>query len=441
MKYNLKFPVINNFILILEMSYNINENWQSQKIKRSEHNQEKVYSLGVNRNVFNARNAKVIKLVNGAEIVEFSSCSYLGLELDPRLAKSAMSVIGDLGVQFSVARTRLLPSVFLELESKLSRIFNGETVAFSTVGLVHLAVFPLLGAGELPSYPIAENGISWIMDRAAHASIQIQRGLLEQFGSVVRVDCGDCSDVEKACQNAVLNKRTPIVLSDSVGSMGGLLSVKPILNLVTEYNGYIYLDDAHGTSVFGQYGAGYVLSEFNNSFPSRLLLASSLSKAFGATGGCITLQSNDDAEVIRKFSTPYIFGGPISLPGVAACNASADIHLSGEVETLQQKLQQKLRYFDKCCNADNVLNRYGKMSIRGIVIGNEERAINIGHKLIELGFYATVAIYPTVARGSAIIRVAISVLHTEKQLLRFCQALEYCMNDEINSPQNLLATV
>ena len=67
--------------------------------------------------------------------------------------------------------------------------------------------------------------------------------------------------------------------------MGGNAPVVELINLSEEYNGYCYIDDAHGTSIIGKNGGGFVLNELDNNFNQRLLLVSSLSKAFGATGG------------------------------------------------------------------------------------------------------------------------------------------------------------
>jgi hypothetical protein len=51
------------------------------------------------------------------------------------------------------------------------------------------------------------------------------------------------------------------------------------------------------------------------------------------------------------------------------------------------------------------------MPIRGILIGNEDLAITMCKKLHDRGFATTVAMYPTVEEGHAILRCALSALH------------------------------
>jgi len=45
-------------------------------------------------------------LADGRKMVEFVSCSYLGLETHPALKKADIDAIERFGVQVSVARTR-----------------------------------------------------------------------------------------------------------------------------------------------------------------------------------------------------------------------------------------------------------------------------------------------------------------------------------------------
>ena len=50
--------------------------------------------------------------------------------------------------------------------------------AFTSVSNVHLGLLPLLGAGALPSYPVADAGVAFLVEKTAHAFIQVIRGVL-----------------------------------------------------------------------------------------------------------------------------------------------------------------------------------------------------------------------------------------------------------------------
>jgi 7-keto-8-aminopelargonate synthetase-like enzyme len=78
------------------------------------------------------------------------------------------------------------------------------------------------------------------MEKTAHATLQINRGLLQQFGEVVRIDFQDTARIEEAFRYAASQGLTPISVSDSVGSMGGVAPVAQIVRLAHQYDGYAY---------------------------------------------------------------------------------------------------------------------------------------------------------------------------------------------------------
>jgi len=406
-------------------------NWLQKRITDSKDVQEKIYESGINKLEVIERDQKVVMLKSSdTPKVEFMSCSYLGLECDDRLAKASKDAIDRFGVQFAAARTRINPELSYTCEDLLSQVFQAPTITFVTCGLVHLAVLPLLGSKELPNFPIKEQGIYWIMDKSSHASIQILRALMGQFGEVERVDFTDLDQIHDAFETALKKGLTPITVSDGIGSMGGNAPVKELIHLAKGYNGYCYIDDAHGTSILGKNGGGFVLDELDNRFNERLLLVSSLAKAFGATGGSISVFHKETAEFIARYANPYIFGGPLSLASVAAIIESCKIHLSQEIYELQQKLYDNIRYFDSLELPYKVLNKNQLIPIRGILVKDEYRAIALGKHLFENGFVLTCATFPTVAKGKAMLRLAISAIHSKEQINTLAELVTNFGNNE-----------
>lgn len=392
------------------------ENWQKRKIDRSLKYQTRVFSEHINELVVAKRDGKVITLDDGRKMVEFVSCSYLGLETHPTLKKAVIDAIERFGVQVSVARTRVKVDLFPQLEARLNQIMHGaHTLTFNAVTPCHIAVLPLLASGTLPHFTFSKKPY-FIMEKTAHATLQINRGLLQQFGDVVRIDFQDTARIEEAFRYAASQGLTPISVSDSVGSMGGVAPVAQIVRLAHQYDGYAYIDDAHGTSIYGDYGSGYVMACLGHRLDERIIIAGSLSKAFGSHGGFIACHAAETINFIKTYGTTYAFGGPPSLPGIAACVAAADLHLDGTVAARQEKLQNVIRYFDEVFGKTEIVNQGTTMPIRGILIGNEDLAITMCKKLHDRGFATTVAMYPTVEEGHAILRCALSALHESGQI-------------------------
>lgn len=400
------------------------ENWQKKKIDRSLKYQSRVFSEHINELVAVQREGKEITLDDGRKMVEFVSCSYLGLETHAALKQAVVDAIDRFGVQLSVARTRVKVDLFPQLEARLNRIMHGaHTLTFNAVTPCHIAVLPLLASGTLPNFTFSKKPY-FIMEKTAHATLQINRGLLQQFGEVVRIDFQNEARIEQAFRYAFSNGLTPVSISDSVGSMGGVAPVALIVRLAHQYDGYAYIDDAHGTSIYGEYGSGYVMSCLDHQLDERIIIAGSLSKAFGSHGGFIACRSAETINFIKTYGTTYAFGGPPSLPGIAACVAAADLHLDGTVAARQEKLHNVIRYFDEVFANTAIVNRGTTMPIRGILIGDEDLAITMCKKMHERGFATTVAMYPTVEEGHAILRCALSALHQSGQIDSFHESFE-----------------
>jgi len=399
------------------------ENWLKRKITYSKTHQEKAFEE-VNELVFKERVGRYITLVDDTSLIDFVSCSYLGLDLDERIINSSIENIKKCGVTFPAARTRIKANSFDILENLLNKIFcDGYSTTFCSLHVGHLGFIPLLGSGEMPSFPIKKGGLLFILDKTVHSSIQINRALMQQFGEIAMIDSSNELLVLENFQYAFRKNKTPIIIADSIGSMGGVASVKYFFKMAEEYDGYVYLDDAHGTSICGLHGCGYVLKELGGKFHPKLILASSLAKAFGAVAGVIVLPTKEDADMVKRFCPTYVFGGPPALAIIDAAIASAKIHLTDEIYKLQHSLWHNVNYFDSLMSG-YLVNADTLSPIRGIAVGDEFKAIEYAKELRKCGFAVTTAMYPTVARKKSILRVALSAAHKKEDILLFCDTVK-----------------
>lgn len=407
------------------------KNWLKNKIMISKSHQSLAFQK-INELVMKERCNREITLIDGKKLIDFFSCSYLGLDMDPRIIKAATNNIEKCGITFPAARTRIHAESFEILEKLLNKIFcQGNSILFGSLHLGHLGFLPLLGSGELPSYPMASNGTHFILDKTVHSSIQINRALMEQFGTVQMVDFRNLNVLEDSVKASTRIGKTPVLIADSIGSMGGINDVKQLLNLAEKYSGYVYLDDAHGMSIHGNNGCGYVLQHLQHQFHSRLALSTSLSKAFGVVAGVIVLPTKEDVQVMKQFCPTYVFGGPPPLPVIDAAIASAKIHLSPELCSLQRDLWENVCYFDEqfCSDSEKIVNLGCQSPVRGLRIGDEFLAIKCALYLRENGYAITTAMYPTVAEGKSILRIALSSVHSKKEIKDFCTVLKKMISD------------
>ncbi|GLY52647.1 aminotransferase class I/II-fold pyridoxal phosphate-dependent enzyme [Lentzea sp. NBRC 102530] len=389
-------------------------NWVQSRVGKTSDSLDRAFDEGLTGHVIVGREGKTVRLQEGGEAVEFVSCSYLGLEEHPDLVAAATEALQRFGAHFSSSRNRMRPHYLGELEELLGAVYQGNRpVAFTSVGTVHLGLLPLLGTGVLPSYPVSDAGALFLVEKTAHASMQILRGLLEQIGPVRRFDLQDPESLATALRGR--EGRTPIVLVDGVGSMGGLIDVVGLLEALEPHGGHLYIDDAHGISIAGERGAGYAFEVLGDRLPPHVVIAGSLSKAFGGSGGFALVPTEADVLKLRKFANPLVFGHSIMLPMLAANVAAARLHLSGEVAGLQQRLWHNTDEFD-ALTGGRLVNAGLRSPVRGALYPTEEEAFDVARRLKEAGLLILPAFFPTVARGTGLIRFALSSLHEQAHL-------------------------
>src|ERR1700741_5518151 len=148
-------------------------NWVESRVSKTSDSLDRAFAEGLTGHVITARDGKRVPLEDGSEAVEFVSCSYLGLESHPDLIAAATEAMRVFGLHFSTSRNRGRPPYLGELEDLLSVMYGGAQVAaFTSVSNVHLGLLPLLGAGALPSYPVADAGAAFLVERTGHAFIR-----------------------------------------------------------------------------------------------------------------------------------------------------------------------------------------------------------------------------------------------------------------------------
>ncbi|AKH64312.1 MULTISPECIES: aminotransferase class I/II-fold pyridoxal phosphate-dependent enzyme [Photorhabdus] len=368
------------------------------------------------------RQGKQITTEEGKVFTEFVSCSYLGLEHHPALIEAANQAMARTGIHLSSSRGAMRPQYLRQLEELLEEIYQGGSVAvFTSTSNVHLGVLPLLGSGSLPNYPLTRP-VHWLVDKTAHASMQILRGILEQFGPVSRVDSTDGQSVQQALQNCGDNQRTPILLIDGIGSMNGLIPVAELTRKLAAAGGYVYVDDAHGISIVGRHGAGYAFAALDHILPPNLILAGSLSKAFGGAGGFVVVAGTDDVEVISTLANPLVFGHSIMVPMLAANVAAAKLHLSLEIEIRQEQLWKNVNLFDSL-TGNSLMNASVQSPVRGALFENEAEGLEAARLLRDNGILLFPVFYPLVQDGNAMLRFAFSSEHKESEIRHLANTL------------------
>jgi 8-amino-7-oxononanoate synthase len=357
--------------------------------------------------------------------IDFVRCSYLGLDNHPVVVAGAIEAIeAHRSLHWSCARTRLNFDLMAELEGTLSEMFGARVLVFSTVMLANLGAMPILASGHLTggTKPVA------VFDRLAHISLAYHKPVVADETRVETIPHNDIDALERLCrQEAVV-----AYVCDGVYSMGGHAPVRELRRLQERYGLFLYIDDAHGISLFGRQGEGFVRSQFDEELGDRTIIAASLGKGFGASGGMLMLGTAEQEALFRRYALPHAFSAAANLAAVGAALGSCGIHRSAELGQRQRRLAQRIDLFDRRVATAEQGN---SLPIRMITIGSETSAIAIARGLLDAGFYTSVTFFPTVAQGKAGIRVCLTADHEIRDVERLCDCILERVSATIREPE------
>lgn len=358
--------------------------------------------------------------IAGHSVIDFTNCSYLGLDRDPEMIAAAQRSLSTWGLHYCCARSRLSTGELVELERDLSEHFGAAAITFPSVTTTHMSVMPLIASGTLLDGP-ADAPVRLVFDRFAHASMQSLKPLLEPLARIVTTGHNDMAALEREIGDAAAAGERCVYVADGVYSMGGTAPVDELLRLSETRGLYLYLDDAHGTSIYGQRGEGYVpMAVRGGPWPPRLFANFSLAKGFGCNGGGVLVPTPEHARRVRYFGQTYAFSGPLDFAMVGAARQGLRYHKDGTVARLQAELRARVQFLDQRLTPGLSLPF---SPIRMVRVGAEERVIDVAAQLLHRGFYVSAVFYPVVPRGDAQLRLCVTVRHTEEQIAALCGAI------------------
>jgi 7-keto-8-aminopelargonate synthetase-like enzyme len=354
--------------------------------------------------------------IRGRDLVNFGSCSYLGLEVDERLKQGACDAIQNYGVQFSSSRAYVSTPLYAEYEALLSEIFGGAPVVVTqTTSLGHLATLPVV---------VAEQD-AVLYDVLVHASVQAVLPTLRAAGvECTQVPHNRMDRLDELVTQLSQRYEKIWYLCDGIYSMHGDRAPLEELYALQERHPalHLYIDDAHGMSWTGRNGAGTVLGF--GPVRARTVVALGLSKAFAAAGAVFVFSDDETRRLVRACGSTLIFSGPLQPGQIGAGIASARLHLSGELQQRQALLSERIHLFNELSLDSGLRLRDSSESpVRFIEIGAEEQALDRASALIESGFFTNLSVFPAVPRRRAGIRVMLTTHHTEEDVQDLVRAL------------------
>lgn len=355
---------------------------------------------------------------DGHRFINLCSCGYLGLQSHPAILQGAIDALRDERViNTSITRLRLRLGILEDLEDELSDLFRARTITALSASVAISGVLPLIASGHL------SDGQPRVMvfDKFCHFSMNHIKPICADESLVLTAPHNDLNYLEDVC------KKHPRVayVADGVYSMGGAAPVPELLELQDRYGLFLFFDDSHSLSLWGERGEGYVRSFYGELSPLTVIV-SSLNKGFGASGGVIMLGPAEHEATLTRFGGPLAWSQHLNVPSIGAARASARIHASPELALLQAKLRRNIDLFDREMETGEQGNH---LPIKLVRVGDEELAVHCSRELLRRGFYSSAVFFPIVERGKAGLRVMVRADNRPEDLLAFSQAVKEVIAD------------
>lgn len=348
--------------------------------------------------------------IDGREVLSFCSNDYLGLANHPQVRAAFIDAVERFGVGSGAAHlvnghSRLHD----ECECMLAE-FTGRDRAllFSTGYMANLAIASaLLGRHDFI-----------YQDRLNHASLIDSARL--SGARLRRYRHNDLIQLEQMLQERDGNQQRCMVMSDGVFSMDGdRADIVGLARICSTHQCELMIDDAHGFGVLGANGAGLCEEQGLDQQQVPVLMAT-LGKAVGVSGAFVA--GNDDLiETLIQQGRSYIFT-TASPPAIAAAVMQA-LRIIRTEAWRREKLYELIHYFRQRASGLDCELMPSTSAIQPIVIGDNQRAVDLGHALLERGIHVTPIRPPTVPEHTARLRITLSAGHEKVHIDRLIDCL------------------
>ncbi|MEW8663309.1 MAG: 8-amino-7-oxononanoate synthase [Candidatus Thiodiazotropha sp.] len=347
-------------------------------------------------------------VVDGKRVIAFCSNDYLGLASHPEVVEALRQGAERYGVGSGAAHLITGHNrAHHRLEEALAEFTaRPRALLFSTGYMANLGVISAL----------LKNGDRLFEDRLNHASL-VDAGQLTR-AKTVRYRHRDPQSLEQ--QLARSDGGQALIATDGVFSMDGDLAPMPeLVALARKHQAWLMVDDAHGLGVLGQEGGG-ILSHFGLGVDDVEILMGTLGKGFG-TYGAFVAGSEGLIETLIQQARSYIY---TTAPPAALAEATlVSLRLARQESWRRERLKGLVERFRHAAGQIGLPLMESATPIQPILAGSSEQAVAWSMELEEQGVLVSAIRPPTVAEGSARLRVTFSANHTDCQLERLLDAL------------------
>jgi 8-amino-7-oxononanoate synthase len=359
--------------------------------------------------------------VGGRELLMFCSNDYLGLAAEPAiadaLADGARRWGGGSGASPLVSGHSAAHEAVTDTLARwyAPHIPQARAIGFCTGYMANLAVVTALGDEHTEIFSEQLNHAS-LIDAA-----RLARATVTRYGHA------DVQGLRKLL--AASTAKVKLIVTDAVFSMDGDLAPVPeLLALANEFDAWLVVDDAHGFGVLGERGRGTL--EHFGLHSERLILVGTLGKAAGLSGAFVAAHATI-VEYLLQAARNFIFS-TASPPAVEHALLTSFALIEGPLGAQRRANLAALRTQLR----DGLLALIARhphlgwqlpdsdTPIQPLIVGGNAEVMALAAALETAGLRVPGIRPPTVAAGTARLRITLCGTHTAADVDRLLAALE-----------------
>lgn len=353
-------------------------------------------------------------VVNPTNAIDFSSNDFLGLSHSELFRSSYLTELNNMPSILGSTGSRLLDGNSSYCENLEKRIASFHK---SPSALIFNSGFDA-NAGLFSTVP--QRGDVILYDELIHASVH--EGMrMSRAGKRIPFSHSNVEDFERILLSVIkeLPGKNVFVAVESVYSMDG--DVAPLNELVqvlkkywpNKENGYLIVDEAHSTGVYGEYGRGVVSAlGLEDEMFARL---HTFGKALASNGAAV-LGSETLRQYLINYARPLIYSTFMSFNSLASIKCAYDILENGETVPIQKHVHAITQRFRETIKLPTGTLLPSSSPIQGVVLNGNAPVRALAGYLNSKGFIVKPICSPTVPIGQERVRICLHGHNTMGQV-------------------------
>jgi 7-keto-8-aminopelargonate synthetase-like enzyme len=358
-------------------------------------------------------------IVDGKEVVLFSSNDYLALSSHPEVLRAASEAANQYGIGTGGAPgTSGTNRIHCQLSEAIAAFKSREkAVIFPSGYQANLAIHQSLGGSDAIFH----------VDRRNHPSA-IDGARLARDSKIVKFDHNRLEDLESnlkshSGETNIVSLPTNIVSLPSVFTIDGdIAPLDKLFDLKKKLNFVLILDEAHATGCIGDTGRG--LEEHFGLNGAADFIMGTFSKALGSQGGFLAFNRNVEPLLKSQFRS-FVFS--TSLSAVSAAAALKALQLLESDTTIISSLKE---------SKDAIARKFRELNLEiikkksMILLVPCDDCENIQKKLLADGYLAFPVETDTEGHPGKFLRITPNAAHTADDITGFANALSVHLSSD-----------